>query len=81
MLKIRVSFNAQLGGCNNNNEINLMCYVFFFSFSRKIKLIHKALLIQTTSGLNLILKLRDQVYLLNYTSKRTELLRGHIKHM
>jgi hypothetical protein len=43
---IRVSFDAQLGDCNNNNEKNLMCYVFFFcSFLKKIKLIHKALLI------------------------------------
>jgi hypothetical protein len=29
---IRVSFDAQLGDCNNNNEKNLMCYVFFFLF-------------------------------------------------
>jgi hypothetical protein len=27
---IRVSFDAELGDCNNNNEKNLMCYVFFF---------------------------------------------------
>jgi hypothetical protein len=72
---IRVSFDAQLGDCNNNNEKNLMCYVFFFcSFLKKIKLIHKTLLIQTTSSLNLILK----YLLINFTRSNIS-LKSYIK--
>lgn len=72
---IRVSFDAELGDCNNNNEKNLMCYVFFFfSFLKKIKLIHKTLLIQTTSSLNLILK----YLLINFTRSNIS-LKSYIK--